>query len=150
MFFYAKWRGGKPAPYGVYPTRFNTVGADSISARVRYLRGVEGARPYGVYPSRFNTVGADSISARVRYLRDDVGIVPYGSYPTLVRGCRAGACSRRVRVLRGVEGAAPYGVYRGWCEVVGATFGRPFIIAYGDAGRETRPLRGLSDVIVNL
>ena len=35
----------------------------------------------------------------------------------------------------------------GWCDVVGTTIGRPFVIAYGDAGRrKRRPLRILSKV----
>ena len=62
-------------------------------------------------------------------------------------GCNA---THGGHVLRADVGIRPYGFYRGWFEVVGATISRPFIIAYGDAGRETRPLRGLSDVIVNL
>ena len=46
-------------------------------------------------------------------------------------------------VLRADVGIRPYGVYRGWYEIVGTTIGRPFIIAYGDAGRGTRPLQSL-------
>ena len=132
-------------PYGFYPTLVQDCRARPCFRRVRVLRGVEGAAPYGVYRGWYKIVGT-TIGRPQR----DGEPVPYNLYPTSVRDCRARPCSRRVRVLRGVEGAAPYGFYRGWYEIVGTTIGRPFIIAYGDAGRETRPLRGLSDVIVNL
>ena len=100
---------------------------------------------------------------------------PYGSYPTSVQGCRGrcphrpalSPCDHLIRLFAcgenppsprgeglvglcvrcdGTGNPSPTDSIRPWCRVVGTTIGRPFIIAYGDAGRRgRRPLRGLSN-----